>query len=331
MPSCYSSCKDKCKCQSHCLGCSKQICASWDTLVHKCTDDIYEIPDYSQEIQCDHYINYLKHSTNHKLVDTIPLSFFTPVINFLNEKTYLWRRGISPSNIIIPYSQIHSFSLQDRLISEIEEYQLSIILQLPSEINNPLPIISPTELESLASIPFAGVMAGFNIDFRNLPKRVTWKAIDRNLSQAKILLEFFDLPVIATLPGAYTDQMQLALKNLASIGIKQIALRGGQYTLIKLHSRLNSYLDLIHQSGLVPLLYWDVWWVPSRLLHVNHFFGPSWWQFGLTRLSFVRKKHYMCHYSHSDYLKTEDIITHNYNFFVNHIRKRNREPIIRSK
>ena len=82
MPSCYSLCRDKCKCQSLCLGCSKQICTSWDTLVHKCTDNIYEIPDHSQEIQCDHYINHLKHSTDHKLVDTIPLSLFTPVINF---------------------------------------------------------------------------------------------------------------------------------------------------------------------------------------------------------------------------------------------------------
>jgi hypothetical protein len=215
----------------------------------------------------------------------------------------------------------------------LDAIPVPIILQLPSHDSDDTPSFSKSEIIDLSSLPIIGVITGFPLDLRDLPKNVTWRVVDRELSQIETLLSYIDIPVIASLPGAFLDQIKFAVKRLDDLGIKQVSLRGGMYTLIKLQSRINSFLTIIHQYELEPLLHWDHWWIPSRSLHVNHFYGASWWQFGLHRMQFVRKKHY-CYDSPKLFVKkgtqrissdqlTIQAINNNYQFLVNRIYARN--------
>jgi hypothetical protein len=267
------------------------------------------------------------------------LPSFIPIIDLSQCKTHLWTRGIFPSHIIVSYEQIHDQKAINRLITLIENQNLAVILQLPSELYESLPLIPPSDIAQLTDLPLSGVMTGFSLDFRDYPKTVTWRAVERNLMQTQILLETLNCPVIVSLPGAFVNQMEYAVNVLSDMNVTYVAVRGGQYTFIKLHSRMNTFLDTIHDHKLAPLLYWDLWWMPSPLLRVKHFFGASWWQFGLHRFLFTRKRHETCVYhppkpkldtqlnfakSKRKCLTTQEIVDQNYQYLVRSIQSRNK-------
>ncbi|MFX0172927.1 MAG: hypothetical protein ACFE9L_13515 [Candidatus Hodarchaeota archaeon] len=51
--------------------------------------------------------------------------------------------------------------------------------------------------------------------------------VKRTRTQVRIFRRSLDLPIIATLPGAFSDQMQYAVKELSELGIQQVIIRGG--------------------------------------------------------------------------------------------------------
>jgi hypothetical protein len=260
------------------------------------------------------------------------LPSFTPLIDWTNDKTHLWNRGIIPKVVIIPYTQLMAIinsNVQQKLFTLVDMYPLQIIIQLPSELNYSLPLISKPDLEVLKTLPLTAVMMGFSIDSQDYPNAVTNRAVRRSLNQLDLLVNTCECPIIPSLPGATFQQLNGALSQIihyeeqSSIHFPYVALRGGLYTFIKLHSRVNTYLKVIHNAQFTPLLYWDVWWIPSRFLNVNHFFGASWWQFGLHRFKFVRRRHYGYRYcSPTQIANVTTIIDQNYQYLATRIEKR---------
>ncbi len=311
----------ECSFHRHCSGCSQKICIHFDSVKCEC------------ELSNQKFLKISKNSflTTERALrlnnQSISFPYFTPIIDLTNECTHIWKRGFAVSAVIIPY-----FPTQFD-VTLLQEFSVPIILQLPSQERGVNPSLSESGIREVSSLSLLGVITGVPLDLRDLPKNATWRAIDRSLIQVETFLHYFDFPIVVSLPGAYLDQMKLAVKRLNDLGIKQVVLRGGMYTLIKLHARINTFLDIIYQYDLQPILFWDLWWVPSRSLRVKHFYGASWWQFGLQRVKFDRKKHFGCHFlspfsrkgpqKHTSIPSTTQIIDCNYQFLVTGIAARN--------